>query len=288
MLSTALILLLVGWLAAEFLSPFLIIIPPPGHRYDIPSFDKGSFQRFELMTVDQLKLSAAFRPSNLSETQLVVIFVHGIGGKKEHFMGMADWLAHQGFASVVFDGRAHGQSGGRYCTFGYKEKQDIKVIVNWIREKLPQAKIGIWGNSLGGAIALQSLAIEPHLTFGIVQSTFADLEQIVFDYRNRILQGFGSRSISDRALKRAGWIAGFNPRSVCPAQVASQLEQPILLIHGEQDKNISVANGEQIYKALPTTNKQFIKVPGADHFDVFAKGGARLHDELIYFLAQQR
>lgn len=288
MLSTAFILLLVGWLAAEFLSPFLIIIPPPGHRYDIPNFDRERFQNFELITSDQLKLSAAFRPSNLAETRSVVIFVHGIGGKKEHFMGMADWLANQGFASVVFDGRAHGQSGGRYCTFGYKEKQDIQVIVNWVRERLPEVKIGIWGNSLGGAIALQSLAIEPHLSFGIVQSTFADLEQVVFDYRNRILQGFGSRSISNRALRRAGWIAGFDPGSVRPAQAARQLEQPILLIHGEQDRNISVDNGQQIFQALPSSNKHFIRVPGADHFDVFDKGGPGLHDELMYFLAQQR
>ena len=58
MLTTALILLLMGWLAAEFLSPFLIIIPPPGHRYNIPNFDQGYFQEFELETFDQLKLSA--------------------------------------------------------------------------------------------------------------------------------------------------------------------------------------------------------------------------------------
>ncbi|MBX2872334.1 MAG: alpha/beta hydrolase [Saprospiraceae bacterium] len=287
MLITAFILLLTAWLAAEFLSPFLIIIPPPGHRYDIPDFDQGYFQEFELETFDQLQLSAAFRPSDLPDTKSVVIFVHGIGGKKEHFMGMADWLATQGFAAVVFDGRAHGQSGGRYCTYGYKEKQDIQVIVRWIEKKLPGTKIGIWGNSLGGAIAIQALAIEPHLSFGIVQSTFADLEQIVFDYQNRIMQGFGSRSLSDRALRRAGRIADFDPASVRPAQTAARLQLPILLIHGEQDENISVDYAQQIYQALPTTNKQFIRVPEADHFDVFDKGGAKLHDQLIDFLVQQ-
>lgn len=288
MLTTTFILLVTGWLAAEFLSPFLIIIPPPGHRYDIPNFNQGYFQAFELETFDQLKLSAAFRPSNESATKSVVIFVHGIGGKKEHFMGMADWLATQGFASVVFDGRAHGQSGGRYCTFGYKEKQDIMVIVQWIQKRLPDTEIGIWGNSLGGAIALQSLAIEPNLSFGIVQSTFADLEQIVYDYQNRILQGFGSRSLSNRALRRAGKIAGFDPASVRPAKTAEQLEQPILLIHGEQDKNISVDYAQQIFQAIPTTKKQFIRIPGADHFNVFEKGGSRLHDQLMNFLAKQR
>ncbi len=287
MLTIAIILLLTAWLAAEFLSPFLIIIPPPGHRYDIPNFDQGHFQEFELETFDQLKLSAAFRPTDQSATKAVVIFVHGIGGKKEHFMGMADGLATQGFASVVFDGRAHGESGGRYCTFGSKEKKDIKLMVRWIQGKLPGTAIGIWGNSLGGAIALQSLAIEPNLSFGIIQSTFADLEQIVYDYQNRILQGFGSRSLSNRALRRAGKIAGFDPASIRPAKAAGQLQQPILLLHGEQDKNIPVEYGQQIYQALPTTKKQFIKVPQADHFNVLEKGGQKLHDQLIGFLVRQ-
>mgnify|MGYP003881569181 CR=1 FL=1 len=287
MLIITLILLAGGWAVAEFLSPFLIILPPPGREYPTPHFDQSAFESFSIQTYDQLQIAACFRPSDLGISKATVIFVHGIGGKREHFMGMADMLAKQGFASVVFDGRAHGESQGQYCTYGHKEKHDIQSIVEWVKQKKPASKIGIWGNSLGGAIALQSLAVEPALEFAIVQSTFANLEQIVYDYQNRILRGFGSRTLSNRALKKAGKIAGFDPMSIRPAQTAKDLQQPILLIHGEADRNISVAYAREIYHALPTTAKQLIIVPEADHFNVFDKGGAQLQSNVIEFLEEQ-
>lgn len=287
MLYFALFLLISGWATLEFASPYAIIVPPSGHKYAIPHFQAQTFEAFELQTFDHLRIKGYYRATEQGRPKAVIIFVHGIGGKKEHFMGSAEMLAREGFAGLVFDGRAHGKSEGKYCTYGFKEKRDIQALVKWIQKREPGAKIGIWGNSLGGAIALQALAIEPGLSFGIVQSTFTDLEQIVFDYQNRMFRGFGSRYLSDKALRKAGLIADFDPQQVKPLAAAARIQQAVLVAHGDQDANISVEYGKSIYQALLSPQKELVIVPGADHFDLFDKGGARLNQRFIDFLKKQ-
>ena len=105
----------------------------------------------------------------------VMILVHGIGGCKESFLSLANRLANQGIASVLFDNRAHGQSGGQYSTYGFYEKKDISRIIDHIKEQDNQIPIGIWGNSLGGAIAIQSMEYDKRIHFGIIESTFTDM-----------------------------------------------------------------------------------------------------------------
>ena len=88
-----------------------------------------------------------------------MILIHGIGGNKESYLGLAKRLSSLGVASVMFDNRAHGQSGGKYCTYGFEERNDVSKIIDYILEKKQNSSIGIWGNSLGGAIAIQSLEV---------------------------------------------------------------------------------------------------------------------------------
>ena len=64
--------------------------------------------------------------------------------------------------------RGHGESRGTYCTFGYKEKYDIVSVIDEIMlDKRLSKNIGIWGQSLGGAIALQTMAIDKRIKYGV-------------------------------------------------------------------------------------------------------------------------
>jgi len=69
--------------------------------------------------------------------------IHGIGGCKEHGLNLTKELSQKGIESIVFDGRAHGQSGGAFCTYGFNEKRDISQIIDKIKEQSPDLPIGI-------------------------------------------------------------------------------------------------------------------------------------------------
>jgi len=224
-------------------------------------------ENLSVKTKDEITLNGYWIESNQDTTRGLMILVHGIGGCKEHFLGLSQSLADRGIASVLFDGRAHGKSEGEYCTYGFQEKQDISQIIDFIKSKTPELKIGIWGNSLGGAI-----------------STFTKLDQIVFDYFNKGVKGFGIKYLSDYALGRAGTIADFDAKEIQPIVSVQNIAQPVLIAHGDSDANISVTYGQELFAALKSIDKEFIEVEDGGHFDLFQKGGSAYKDKLMHFI----
>ena len=163
------------------------------HSDKSPKFqdnDSIKGKHFDYQSFDGLKLSAHLTYSNLTTTKGTIILVHGIRSNKEHFIGISKTLSNKGYNAVAIDLRAHGQSEGTHCTFGVNEKEDISLLINVLEKQGGITKnIGIWGQSLGGAIALQSLASDKRIKFGIIESTFSDLHSITNDYfKNKLVK----------------------------------------------------------------------------------------------------
>ena len=214
----------------------------------------------------------------------LMILVHGIGGCKEHFVPLGAKLASKGIISVVFDERAHGESGGDYCTYGYYEKNDISKIVDYIKQEYPPMPIGIWGNSLGGAVALQALEVDKRLSFGIIESTFTNLHQIAFDYKKRYLQGIGIRFISDYVVDRAAEIADFDPYKITPIKSVENIEQSMFIAHGDIDERISIEYGKALFDNLKTKDKTWYTIEGGTHMNLSKKGGQTYQKALLNFI----
>lgn len=273
-----------GYVGIHHMAPYAITQPGRVSLELTPSDLELKSVPLDLEVADSIRLNGHWIESNLKDTKGIMILVHGVGGCKEHFIPLAKDLADMGVASIVFDGRAHGKSGGEFCTYGFHEKKDVSRIVDHIKEKNDSIPLGIWGNSLGGAIAIQALEYDERIEFGIIESTFTDLETIVFDYKKRFLKGIGVRSLSDHALKRAGEVANFDPTAVRPLESVKHIEQPVLISHGDADERISFEYGEQLFEALKSEEKQFIRVEGGRHLGMFEVGGEPYKQELYTFI----
>lgn len=284
LLLTIFILFLLLGFGLTFIAPYAILQPPRIIDQTTPQSLDLQSESLRVKTKEGFTLNGYWIKSKQDTTRGIMILVHGIGGCKEHFLGLAQSLSKRGIASVLFDGRAHGTSEGEYCTYGFYEKQDISKIVDLIKKREPELKIGIWGNSLGGAISIQALENDPRIDFGIIESTFTDLNQIVYDYFNKAVKGFGLKMLSDYSLGKAGAIANFNPSDIKPIRSVSNITQSVLIAHGDKDMNISYKYGQSLFDALKTTKKEFILVEGGGHFDLFQKGGANYKEKLMQFI----
>lgn len=273
-----------GYIAGNSILPYSIIKPQKTSENLTPGSLNLKSSHIDIRVDKNVKLKGYWIESNQNETKAIMILLHGIGGCKEHFLGLAKKLADKGFASIVFDSRAHGKSGGEYCTYGYKEKKDISKIINYIKSKAPTVPLGIWGNSMGGAIAIQALEEDRRLEFGIIESTFTELDQIVYDYQKKLLKGIGIKVLTDFALKRAGEIGDFNPNMVKPIHSVKNIEQPILISHGDSDENISFHYGKALFDELKSKHKKFIKVKGGGHYDLATKGGINYTETIFDFI----
>ena len=242
-----------------------------------------NFQSFTVAANDSIQLSGFMIAPENDIARSAIILLHGIGGNKSHFYETAQILAAEGHLAVATDLRAHGESGGKFISYGYYERHDIVAVVDYIKAKYPDIKIGIWGGSLGGAIALQAMEIDDRIDFGIVESTFRDLEEIMHDYQRRIVRlplGY----YTDKAIRKAEQLANFQVSDVAPVKSAANIQQPVLMAHGDADVHISFEYGRAIYDQLPNAQKQWILVEGGEHHGMAAIGGKAYTDQLFAFI----
>ncbi len=301
--------LLVGWLAIENLLPYWPIKPyrqnPERASWRLP---KGAnpetyglqVEHLTVQTRDSLLLQAllvvptlstapsadaAHSPIAGSETCLIML--PGISSCKEFFLPAAQQFSREGYYVLLLDQRAHGQSGGDYCTFGFQEKHDVSCVVDTLLARHPNMRIGIYGNSLGGAVALQVLAEDKRLQFGIIESTFNTMENVVAQYGENYF-GIRSEWLTRHTLDKAAAIAHFDPYAVKPCQSACSITQPIFMAHGDADERIPFAFGRDNFEHLASQDKEWHTVQGAGHNDIWARGGAEYQAAMLAFLGRQK
>ena len=243
-----------------------------------------SGRKFTVLTKDSVELSAWFLSGHKDTARATVIILHGIGSCKETQFTRAEILAGEGYNTVVLDLRAHGESGGDYCTFGYYEKFDLKAVVDSALQLSGGKPVGIWGASLGGAIALQAMGNDRRIAFGVIESTFDEFEKVAMEYGADMMFGLKSKWLTDHVLNKSGNIARFDPQSVKPVVSAASIDRPILFMHGDRDNKIPIEFNRRNFAAVPASKKEWITVPGAGHGDLWRMGGNHLKAQVLAFL----
>lgn len=220
----------------------------------------------KMVEINGLKLSVStFYAKNPKAS---VILIHGIRSNKETLYKKAVWLNSNGVNAFCFDLRAHGESEGEYCTYGFYEREDVKILSEIVGEQ-DSLPLGVWGESLGGAVALQTLACAPEIDFGIIECTFADLNTIIHDYFQRYFIVDFYYPV-EYLVGRAESLANFSVDSVKPAECAKHINVPIIVLHGTDDKNINFENGRMIFNNISSSNKYFKPIEGAGHATIWS------------------
>lgn len=177
-----------------------------------------------------------------------LLYCHG-NGDCVGYLGdyLAELSQRHRLSVFVFDYRGYGQSGGSPSETGIL--QDGASARDWLAERaaVKPDEVILMGRSLGGAVAID-LAANTGARALILQSTFTSLPdaaaRIYWFLPVRILMRNQYRSI-DKIAKYKG---------------------PVLQSHGDKDRVIPFAIGQQLFSAAPG-EKRFYTVPGGDHND---------------------
>lgn len=241
-------------------------------------------KKIEIKSFDDVKLKGFLSYSKTQPTKGSIILLHGIRGYKEHFVDLSSWLTLKGYNTLALDSRAHGESEGQFCTFGVKEKQDLKSWIDTLifKENIT-SNIGVWGQSLGGAIGLQALAFDQRLKFGIIESTFTNFKTISNDYFQYHL-GFEWETLNNYLINRAGKLSDFNIDEASPLKYAPQVKQNILLVHGTKDKRIDIKYSRINFESIGSKNKSYLPIKNANHLTVWQEGGEDYLQKVDSFL----
>ncbi|MGO8797321.1 MAG: alpha/beta hydrolase [Candidatus Sulfotelmatobacter sp.] len=241
-------------------------------RHDAVRQLGSSLEDASIVTPDRTTLRAwVIRPSRSDGD--AVILLHGLGDNRIGMTGYAQLFLARGFTVVLPDARAHGASGGDLATYGLLERDDIRQWFDWLgAHDHPHCIFG-FGESMGAAQLLQSLAVEPHFCALAVESSFSSFREIAYD---RMGQPFHSgpwfgrtilRPVVEFALLYTRWKYHLDMEQVSPENAAAVTRAPVLLIHGQIDSNIPVRHARRIQSL--DQNVVLWEVPNADHCGAF-------------------
>jgi len=204
----------------------------------------------------------------------LIVYLHGVADNRGSSVGLAHRFVAEGYDVLAYDSRAHGESEGRDCTYGFYEKRDLARALDAV--SADQAIL--FGASLGAAVALQAAPDEPRVRGVIAQSSFSDLDVVVRERAPWI----ATRADVEKALALAEKRGNFQVAEVSPRKAAARIHVPVLLIHGREDRETPAAHSQRIYDALAGP-RRLILVPGAGHNDVLS--GADVWREIDSWLA---
>ena len=213
-----------------------------------------------------------------------IVLCHGHNGCRDRFTRLLRPLHEAGFHVLLFDQRAHGQSGGSLCTYAHEEQHDVVAAAEWLRAETGIERLGLLGVSMGGAAAL--LAAETARADAVVTDcAFARMEDMVeqnFFYLPQPVREPVSRSVRYWATRWCGDVIG----SVHPeAAVRSWEGRPLLVIHGERDLLVPKEHGRRLHRA-GGPNAEWWLVPGAHHARCLGKARREYTDRVSRFFSR--
>src|SRR6185503_17073403 len=66
-----------------------------------------------------------------------IALMHGVRGSRLAMLDRARFLSRAGYAVLLFDFQAHGESSGEHITFGFRESKDAQAAISFLRANAP-------------------------------------------------------------------------------------------------------------------------------------------------------
>jgi dienelactone hydrolase len=198
----------------------------------------------------------------------VIILCHGYIHPDKYATGNdtwreADYLARRGYLTIAPDYRSHAASDDAVSFFHIGYAEDVLNLIGSLGtvEGADRDRIGLWGHSMGGAVALKAAVVSKKVDAVVVFGSVSADERV--NYYNSMGNGagpmgiarFGSPQSNRLAYKR---ISSINYLDRIPA---------LSIHHGTGDTIVPYQWSEDLFEAAQEqgTTAELYLYPGAEH-----------------------
>jgi fermentation-respiration switch protein FrsA (DUF1100 family) len=201
--------------------------------------------------------------------------LHGNAENLSTHVNSVLWLIKEGFNLFIFDYRGYGRSQGSPSIKGVHVDAEAALESLLSRPDMDKEQIIVLGQSIGGAIAVYTVANTPYkdrISVLVIDSAFSSYRLIA---REKLAQVFITWPFQyplslffNDDYSPIKWIKKVSP-------------VPVLIIHGEKDPVVPEHHGQMLYDAaLPP--KDFWKTSAPGHVRSFADEEVR--EKLVAYL----
>jgi alpha-beta hydrolase superfamily lysophospholipase len=224
-----------------------------------------------------------------------VLISHGFGEHSGRYDALIEHLSNHNYSATAYDHRGHGLSDGLP---GHVESfdeydQDLRKMVESIRERSKPESLFLIAHSMGGLIALRYLARTNGKIDGAVISAPLIEVAVPVPAHKLMIARVGARmaprmrldnEINPAVLSRdpevgrayaadplvnrkvsTKWFAEATRAMGEVARWAPQIKTPILVMHGTEDRLASVDATKRLFEKIGASDKELVIYPGFYH-----------------------
>ena len=193
-----------------------------------------------------------------------LVLLHGWGQNLARVMPYIRKLHPLGYNLLAFDSRNHGSSTAvKHPTVGTFSEDTIAAVDFLAKTGLTSSdSIGILGLSIGGGAAINAAGwddrIKSVVTIGALSHP---VEVMNYEFQKRHIPKFIAKAILE--YMRLRFRLDFD--KIAPVKNITQTNASILLIHGDEDETVPLAQGQALAEAGNPTQTRLWIVPGKGH-----------------------
>lgn len=219
------------------------------------------------------------------EPKAILALVHGLGEHSGRYENVVEALVPAGYAIYSFDLRGHGRSPGQRGHIDHWEqfRGDVGAFLRYVEAEEPGKPLFLMGHSLGGLIVLEYVLHHPERLEGVIASApglstegFSPVVMLLSRILSRIWPTFSTSTgldataiscdpavveayqtdplVHDKATARLGTEAA--AAIEWTLDHAADLEIPLLIIHGTDDRIVPHRASEAFFEQVPGPDKE--------------------------------
>ncbi len=256
--------------------------------FDEALYNSVSKEDITLKSFDGLNLTSTLI-MNENPTNKFIILVHGVSicyvGSLKYF----DIFYKNGFNVLIVNQRRHGKSEGKYSTYGFYEKYDVNMWIEYLKSRFGNDIIlGLHGESMGAGTVMETIPLNDSIKFVIEDCGYSNFHeligfQITHAYKNRLV-----RKILRPSLIFANFFmktkAKFSMKKIVPIDIVSSTLLPMMFIHGKEDYFVPWYMAVDLYKAKTKGYKELYLVEGAKHAEALEVNKILYEKKIMTFI----
>ncbi|MEU0286595.1 alpha/beta fold hydrolase [Streptomyces sp. NPDC006147] len=255
----------------------VVVLAGAGTWTAVASDDAPPVRRADrvMTTGDGVRIDTSFFTAGPDGRRPAVLLGHGFGGSKEDVREQAEDLARDGYAVLTWSARGFGRSTGKIGLNDPEgEVADVSRLIDWLAgrpevrlDKAGDPRVGIAGNSYGGAVALLGAGHDDRVDAIAPAITYFDLADALFP------GGVFKKLWAGAFVTSGGGCARFEP-ALCamyervaesgvpddrarallearsPSAVADRIDVPTLLMQGQTDSLFPLGQADAAARAI--------------------------------------
>jgi alpha-beta hydrolase superfamily lysophospholipase len=218
-----------------------------------------------------------------------IILCHGFAAHKDalFFPALAQALVYEGFAVLRFDCRACGASEGTLHPTYKTMVDDLTAAINFMRRDARIMEVTLIGHSMGATSCIMAANASIAALVLIAGVAFpeesAEKKRGVFVHKGKTFTLTLPSPSQKSFLFAESWFA--DAKECHPLKKIKELKLPLLLVHGNLDERISVAQSKEFF--LAAHNPKTLQIlAGADH--LFKGHEDALITAIVSFMKKQK